>query len=265
MAAPHVSGVAALVLSQAPSLSAPELRSRLTAYAVGLPTRYGAGLVNAYNSVTGRHGPPTQVYARLYAAHTGASAQTVAADAAGNFRFSGVEDGTYLVFAGTDEGGDQAVGTPGRLWGAYGGTATPLQVSVLGTAPHPIAFPIYYPAGASGNHTTATATTLVIGGYVQGQIVDAHTIDTYRVTIPTAAPYTFETSGWVAACGIALEGATSIGLFDANGKLLTFTGYIDAPHFNFCSRLTLNLNPGTYYVGVAGFGHRYRLAARAGP
>jgi hypothetical protein len=27
----------------------------------------------------------------------------------------------------------------------------------------------------------------------------------------------------------------------------------------------LNLNPGTYYIGVAGFGNHYRLAARAGP
>ena len=264
MAAPHVSGIAALVLSQAPSLSASDLRARLTSYAVGLPTSYGAGLVNAYNSVTGRHGPPTQLYARLYGALTGASVQTVPADAAGDFRFSAVEDGMYFVYAGADEGGDHAVGSPGRLWGAYGGSTTPLRVTVLGSAPQSIAFPIDYPSGASGNHTIETATALVIGGYVQGKIVDTVTIDTYRVMIPTAATYTFETSGWVAACGIALEDATSIGLFDANGKLLTFTGYIDPQHLNYCSRLTLNLNPDTYYVGVAGFGYRYRLAARAG-
>ncbi|HVH11059.1 MAG TPA: hypothetical protein VM736_14780, partial [Gemmatimonadales bacterium] len=67
-------------------------------------------------------------------------------------------------------------------------------------------------------------------------------------------------------CGIAIEEATAIGLYDATGKLLTFTGFIDPQHFNYCSRLTLNLNPGIYYVGVAGvFGYRYRLRARAGP
>src|SRR5206468_1888610 len=50
MAPPHVAGVAALVLSQTPSLTAAALRSRLTSYATGPESPYGAGLVNAYNS-----------------------------------------------------------------------------------------------------------------------------------------------------------------------------------------------------------------------
>jgi len=69
----------------------------------------------------------------------------------------------------------------------------------------------------------------------------------------------------VGACGVALEEATAIGLFDTAGNLLTFTGYIDPPHYNYCSRLSLNLNAGTYYVAVAGaIGNRYRLEARSG-
>jgi len=100
---------------------------------------------------------------------------------------------------------------------------------------------------------------------MQGHIINPDTLDVYRVNIPQVGTYTFETSGWVAACGVALEEATAIGLFDAGGNLLTFTGYIDQTHYNYCSRLTLSLNPGTYYVGVAGvLASRYRLQARAG-
>ena len=93
----------------------------------------------------------------------------------------------------------------------------------------------------------------------------------YRVTIPAAATYTFETSGWGAACGFALEDATAIGLFDAGSSFITSAGFIDRTHLNFCSRLTRSLSPGTYYVAVAGsfgggvFGGRYRLQARLGP
>ncbi len=100
---------------------------------------------------------------------------------------------------------------------------------------------------------------------MQGHIINPDTLDVYRVRIPQVGTYTFETAGWVGACGVALEEATAIGLFNGSGSLLTFTGYIDQAHYNYCSRLTLNLNPGTYYVGVAGvFGNRYRLRARTG-
>src|SRR6266566_2810018 len=124
MATPHVSGVAALLLSQTGSLTASDLRSRLTTYATGTATAYGAGLLNAY-SVTQQHGPPTQLYARLYVASTGAIGPTVPAQADGSFRFMGVEDGSYLVYGGADESNDATIGTPGRVWGAFGGVASP--------------------------------------------------------------------------------------------------------------------------------------------
>jgi len=264
MATPHVSGIAALVLSQAPALTAADLRARLSTYAVGPASSYGAGLVNAYNSLTSQHGPPTGLYARLYAANTGAIGQTVAAGADGHYQFSAVEDGEYFVYAGTEEDQDHAVGTPGRWWGAYGGSQNPTRVTVFGGGPSSIGFAIYYPSAAS-NHDTATASMLVIGGYVQGHITDRNTIDVYRLRIPAVGSYTFETSGWVGACGLAIEEATAIALYDHNGQLLTYTDFIDQQHLNYCSRLSLNLNPGAYFVGVAGaFGYRYRLQARAG-
>jgi subtilisin family serine protease len=265
MATPHVAGIAALVLSQLPSLTAADLRARLSTYAVGPATGYGAGLVNAYNSLAGRHGPPIQPYARLYAVNTGAIVQTVAAGADGHFQFSAVEDGQYFLYAGTDEGGDQTIGTPGRLWGALGGPAYPGTVTVFDTGRNSIAFSIYFPVGTDANHDTATASRLVIGGYVQASIASPGTLDVYKVKIPQPATYTFETSGVVAACGIAIEEATAIGLYDAGGHLLTFTGFIDPQHLNYCSRLTLNLNPDLYYVGVVrALGYRYRLQARSG-
>lgn len=263
MAAPHVSGVAALVLSQSPALSASELRSRLITYAVGQATSYGSGLVNAYNSLTASHGPATKLYASLYSASSWALVQTVEAQTDGKFNFSGIQDGTYHIYAGTDAGVDEPLGSPGTMWGAYGGPIDPATISVLGPAKSPVTFSIGFPA-SKANHFLETAAQLPIGGYMQGRIVHPDTIDVFKVQIPQTGSYRFETSGWVGACGVALEEATAIGLFDAHGTLLTFTGFIDQAHFNYCSRLTLNLNPGTYYIGVAGvLRNRYRLQARA--
>ena len=266
-AAPHVSGVAALVLARSPGLTAAALRSRLTSYAVGPATLYGAGLLDAYNSLTERHGPSTQLYARLYSATTGDIVQTVPAQARGRFAFSHVPYGTYLLYGGTDEDGDQQLGIPGRLWGAFGGVAFPESVTVLGAGPSAVSFSIGLPTQLEPNQTAATANVLAIGGYTQGAILDSTAQDMYQLKIAKPGTYTFETSGWVADCGFALEELTAIGLFDSTGRtLLASAGYIDRAHLNFCSRLTRTLNPGTYYVAVAGLfsNRRYRLQARTG-
>lgn len=266
MAAPHVSGVAALVLAQSPALTAAELRTRLTSYAAGPATAYGVGLVNAYNSLTQTLGPPTQLHARLYAATTGAIVETVAADPGGTFTFNHVEDGSYFVYGGADEAGDHQVGIPGRLWGALGGPAAPSAVTVLGAGPSSVSLSIGLPLQVEPNHTLTTANALAIGGYMQGVYADTLALDVYRVTVPETGTYTFETSGWVADCGFALEEATAIGLFDAAGNFITSAGYLDPNNLNFCSRLTRTLSRGTYFVAVAGAFNdgRYRLQARAG-
>ncbi|HKW40892.1 MAG TPA: S8 family serine peptidase, partial [Gemmatimonadales bacterium] len=266
MAAPHVSGVAALLLAHEPGLSAAALRSRLTSYAVGPATVYGAGLLNAYNSLTQTFGPPTRVYALLYSP-TGAVIRAVIAQPGGAFTFNDVPDGRYVIYGGTDESGDQQVGVPGRLWGAFGGVAFPSTITVMSAGPYPVSFPIGLPAPVQPNHTLATANVLAIGGYVRATYADTLELDVYRVTIPLGGTYTFETSGWLASCGFALEEATALGLFNASGTLITSTDYIDGQHFNFCSRLSSVLGPGTYYVGVAGLfqNSRYQLQARVGP
>jgi len=270
MATPHVTGVAALVLAQTPSLTAAAVRSRLTGYASGQQSPYGAGLVNAYNSLTQTHGPPTDRHARLYSATTGAIAQTVRAEAGGAFTFRNVEDGTYVLYGGTSDGGDEPLGGPGSLWGAFGESASPSPFTVLGEGPYRVSFSVGIPLQVQPNHTIETASVLAVGGYVQGAIVHTDTIDVYRVQIPQSATYTFETSPWVGSCGFALEEATEIGLFDAAGTFITSASFVDPGRFNFCSRLTRTLSSGVYYVAVAGqfgggvFGGRYRLQARAG-
>jgi subtilisin family serine protease len=269
MAAPHVTGVAALLLAQNPSLTAGQLRSRLTGYAVniGPASSFGAGLVNAYNSLTQTFGPPTQLYARLYNATTGAIVQTVPAQGGGAYAFTGLSDGQYDVYAGTDESGDQQLGIPGRLWGAYGGSAVPTSVTVAGAAAYPASFSIGLPSELEPNATIGTANALAVGGSIYGSISNPSTdLDAYRVKIPQAGSYTFETSGWIGACGFALEENTVMTLYDSTGIVLTSNDDIDAAHFNYCSRITAALNAGTYYIGITGyFGRRYRLQARAGP
>ena len=261
MATPHVSGIAALVLSQAPVLTAADLRARLSTYAVGPASSYGAGLVNAYNSLTSQHGPPTGLYARLYAANTGAIGQTVAAGADGHYQFSAVEDGEYFVYAGTEEDQDHAVGTPeieaDQALEAGIGIAAAKNAAI--EAQH-----LRRREGLLGGDA-GVLDLLRHGSGVICVLVHRNTIDVYRLRIPAVGSYTFETSGWVGACGLAIEEATAIALYDHNGQLLTYTDFIDQQHLNYCSRLSLNLNPGAYFVGVAGaFGYRYRLQARAG-
>src|SRR5207244_1250128 len=89
MATPHVTGVAALVLAREPGLSVAALRARLTGFAVdvgsdGPDQLYGAGIVNARNSLTQSLAPPRQLYARLYDATSGAVVATRAAAADGS-------------------------------------------------------------------------------------------------------------------------------------------------------------------------------------
>jgi subtilisin family serine protease len=268
MAAPHVAGVAALILAANPGLSAAQLRSRLLDFAVdagaaGPDSRYGAGIVNARNSLAQDLAPTRQLRARLYDASTGSALQTVPVSGV-SYSFTGVINGEYHVFAGQDESGDQLIGLPGRRWGAFGGTASPSSIHVTSAGTYHASFSIGVPSEAEPNGTVANADVLPVGGYFQGEM-DPVDVDMYRVLIPQAGQYTFETSPVDGACGFALEEDTLLGLYDANGALMTSNDDIDPNAFNYCSAVTATLAPGTYHVGVQGFiGGRYRVQARSG-
>ena len=101
--APYVSGVAALLLAQTPTLTAAQLRQRIEQYAtrpegVTRSDVFGWGIVNAYNSLTQQNGPPRQTLVRLVDATTGATRAAIPTTA-GTFAFTRVPTGAYYVQA----------------------------------------------------------------------------------------------------------------------------------------------------------------------
>ena len=270
MATPHVSGVAALLLAQTPSLTAAQLRSRLTTWAVdagpaGPDNLYGAGIVNARNSLTQSFAPPAQLFALLYDASTGRLvAQLPTAN--GAYSFTGLDDGSYLVYGGADENGDGLIAVAGRAWGTLGGSATPSTVTVDGAGTYGASFTIAQPVELEPNNTIAQANPLAMPGTVNGTLSTATDVDMVRVLIAQPGTYTFETAAQNGACGFALEANTELALENASGAMIASNDDIDAGVLSYCSRITATLTPGIYYVAVTGWtAGRYRLTARIGP
>jgi subtilisin family serine protease len=268
-ATPHVSAVAGLLLAQDPGLTASELRSRLTSFAVdagspGRDNQYGAGILNARNSLAGNFGPTLRLHARLYDALTGSALQSTAVAGDGSYSFP-VGNGSYHVFAGQDEDGDQAIGVPGRRWGAFGGAATATLVEVDRSGTKRASFSIGVPMEDEPNPDFDQANLLPVSGYLQGTLTESDK-DVLRVPIPQAGQYTLETYAVDGACGLALEDDTVLRLYGPSRNLLATHDDIDADAFNFCSRITATLQTGVHFLEVAGLnGGRYRVGARLGP
>lgn len=271
MATPHVTGVAALLLAQDPTLSVAGLRARLTDWAVdagppGPDDHYGAGIVNARNSLTQSFAPAARPYARLFDAQSGAPVATAPVAPDGGYAFTALADGPYYVFAGSDEDGDGQIGVPGRPWGADGGSATPVAVTVDGAGTYGASFSVALPGESEPNDDAAHANWLALPGYLNGTFSSNGDVDVFRVRIAATGVYTFETSGQGGACGFALEANTAMTLSDSTGAVLATNDDIDSAALHYCSRITRTLAPGVYDVAVrASGGWRYRLAARAAP
>src|SRR5207245_11163513 len=77
---------------------------------------YGAGIVNARNSLTQSLAPPHQLYARLYDATSGAVVATQAAGSDGSYAFAGLSEGSYDVRSEERRVGE---GGRGRGWPEY--------------------------------------------------------------------------------------------------------------------------------------------------
>ena len=270
MAAPHVAGVAALILSQEPGLTGAELRARLTDYAVdygtaGRDDRFGAGIVNARNSLAKSRSIPGTIRARAYDARSGKLVQEIAATGS-SYRMTELPDAPYQVFAGIDEGSDGLIGVPGTLWGGLTAAGKLTPISVDGAGNYSADFLIGYPIETEPNNDATTSNRLVVGGYLHGALTPSGDADVYTILVP-AGTYTFETSGWNdTACGYAYAADTRLELRGPDGSLLGSNDDVDLLHLNFCSRVSLPLAAGSYTltVSAAGSGTYYRIEARAG-
>jgi uncharacterized protein (DUF2141 family) len=258
MAAPHVSGVAALVLAANPGMTGPQLRDRLTSTAVdigapGFDTRTGFGRVDAYNAVTNTQGPAMDIYVSAIDASTGAVVKTVKANADRSYKLDGLAAGSYYVVAGQDENGDGVIGFPGRRFGWANGGGVPTAVTVGASGSVDASIPIGVPVQQVG--VTGRA---FVNGWVYGQSATQNNIVSYQVTVPTAGVYTFETSGAIGSCGFALEMNTLITVLNSassvvgtNDNTSSATGLMTFPGSR-CSYVSATLQPGTYTVQVTG-------------
>jgi hypothetical protein len=272
-----VSGVAALLLAQTPSLTPPQLRTLLTTYAT--PTapgeQIGSGIVNARNALSQTLSPTRQVFVRAVDATSGATVATVAAPG-GNYTLTGLPDGSYFVVAGEDEAGDGAIGVPSRRFGAFGGISHPTAVPVTSTTGGFAAFAIGFPVEQEPNTQAGNASRLLVDGAIEGSLASTDTTDFYRIVVPTAGTYTFETTGFAGAfCSFALDLNTTLTLLDQSQAAIDQNVDIDpsATANNFCSRISRTLTPGGYYLrvsrgdffGTGPHSGRYILEARTGP
>ena len=251
MAAPHVSGVAALILAREPGLTAAEVRQRLENYAtsIGDPQFFGKGLLNAVGSLTGGAGFQKDLYVRLVDSSTGDAVQTVQVDTDGAFRISRLpEGGSYRVYAGQDEEGDQVIGSLGRVWGALGGSPSASILQAPTSAVYDASFSVASPIESGTNSSAATGDVLPLGGYLNA-FLTAGEEDWYSVTVPDGT-YTFATAGQVGACGLGIQANTNLELFTDTGTPVASND--DGAGYDYCGQVTQTLSAGTYDVRVTG-------------
>jgi hypothetical protein len=257
MAAPHVTGVAALVLAANPALTRSQLRARLLDNTIDLGAQgdddeFGAGLVDAAAAV--RNGAAArETYVRLYDADTGTIHGPVLATPAGAYSFGELPDGDYYVYAGEDHAGDALTGLFDRRWGALGGSTTPSAVSIEQSSTETASFSIGYPQESEGNNSIGSADVLPVGGYAYGTIQGGADADLYRFVLDTVKTVVIDTDAVLGACGFTDQVDTVLRLLDHNGAELAAHDDIDSAIGRHCSRIQPILPAGTYHVEVTGW------------
>ena len=258
MAAPHVTGIAALVLEANPGMTNAQLRARLqsTALHVGAPGRndqHGFGIVNAYNAITNSVGPTRKLFASVYNAATGAQLQTVAVAANGTYSFSRLPAGSYFVYGGEDENSDGVIGVPGRRFGWFGGAGAPTPIAITTGGNASSSFTVGTPIESKPHSTIAASNKLVVNSYMIGQITATDGPGVYSIQVPGAVKYFFEAGAVLGTCGFGIELNTKLELLDANGATLATNDDAGLPGGPFCSGINGTFQgAGQYYLRVSG-------------
>lgn len=274
MAAPHVAGVAALVLSREPNLTVAQLRDRLerTAVRLGPPgwdPRFGHGLVNAYNAVHNVTTLPRNPIVQVHDADSGARIALVRPGPDGTFSVLGLPPGRFQVVAGEEESGDGTFAAAGRRAGWFGApnALETITLSADGTRIASTAVNLGVPHEIRPNGTFQTAHPMVVGGLVVGRVTETQTESYFGVRIPVHGIYTFETAGVLGTCGYGAELDTILTLFDAQQNQLAENDDTPMADAALCSRIQQDLAPGVYTVRVRGWGQgrgTFALLIRAG-
>jgi hypothetical protein len=257
MAAPHVTGAAALVLAANPGLTRSELRARLLDHAADLGAEgeddeFGAGLVDADAAVRdGEASRATYVFA--FDVGTGAVRGRTVASASGGYSIAPLPDGEYYVYAGEDRDGDELAGIFDRRWGARGGSTSPSPVTIDRSSIESVSFSIGYPQESESNDSRPSADVLPVGGYAYGTIDSSSDVDVYRFVLAESETVVVETDAFLGACGYTDQVDTVVRLLDSHGAQLATHDDVDAAHNRHCSRIQSELPAGTYYVEVAGW------------
>jgi len=257
MAAPHVSGVAALVLAASPGLDVAQLRARLVDHAIDLGATgpddlFGAGLVHANGSVRNGVGAPRDAYVWAFDAQ-GAAHGPVQAAADGSYSITPLDDGEYTVYAGHDRNGDGLTGFFDRGWGAFGGSTTPTSVVIEGSSVETASFDFGLPVESEANGTLDTADPLPLGGYAYGSVDSSSDVDLFRVDLSAPTSVVVETDAAIGACGLVEQVDTFVRLLDDAGIMLAENDDVDAQLLRRCSRIEMDLPAGTYFVEVTGW------------
>jgi hypothetical protein len=243
--APMVSGLAALILAQEPGLPPAEVRRRIIDYAVNSDV---GKVVNFRNSLTQSMPPTGELFASVVDATSGETVRTVKAVAGGAYTADDLPPGEHYVYGGLDEEGDGQIGFPGRIWGAFGGSASPTAVTV-GMGNSTASFQVGFPFEAEPNDLPAAASILSLGGYSLGDLPSGD-VDYYQVQVPSQGTYTFETYPVTGACGFVFEYDTVLTLVDEAGTVIASNDDSGPGDFDLCSRITTSLGPGSYFVAV---------------
>ena len=258
MAAPHVAGVAALILSQEPGLTPEQLRQRLLDNAIdlgqpGVDNVYGAGLVNARLVMSNGVQTAVETVVQAYDADTGEIVDSQIIPSGGSYQLSGFDAGTYYLYSGFTRIGDMMPGEPRLRWAAVGSASNPTELEV-GEATNVTANIAWSqpPFEQEPNNTQAQASKLVGGGYLYARLLETpeDTEDYFEFRAPVAGVYRFETQGWIGACGLTIEADTVLEILDEAGSVIATHDDIDGAVNLFCSEIEVQLSPGTYFLRV---------------